>query len=127
LRRKVWNIVVDRHRFSNEIATLLLDKDMVAMQEVATNFNDRLGGGEGDVIGDFVEKTGQNSDNTTFNLARVITVGRKAYKVRGLEKRKYDSSRFRLKRIIFTVLILYAWNFFDLCKLYALLIAQYTS
>ncbi|RDL41293.1 S-adenosyl-L-methionine-dependent methyltransferase [Venustampulla echinocandica] len=74
------NVIVDRHKFSTEIATLLLDTWMVASQEISANILDGLGGGQGDVARALVEEVGKNRGNTAFNLERVITIGQKPLK-----------------------------------------------
>ncbi|KAL9122401.1 MAG: hypothetical protein Q9187_001038 [Circinaria calcarea] len=71
------NVVVDRHKFSQEIVTLLLDTWMMASQEISVNVLDRLGGGQGDVARGLIEEVGKNRQNTAFNLQRVITIGQK--------------------------------------------------
>ena len=71
------SIVVDRHKFAPEIATLLLDTWMMASQEISTNVLDKLGEGRGDVARGLIEEVGRNRGNTAFNLQRVVTVGRK--------------------------------------------------
>ena len=69
---------MERRKFAPEIATLLLDTWMMASQEISTNVLDKLGEGRGDVARGLIEEVGKNRDNTTFNLQRVVTVGRKA-------------------------------------------------
>ena len=71
------NIVVDRHKFSQEIVTLLLDTWMMASHEISVNVLDQLGGGQGDMARGLIEEVGKNRQNTAFNLQRVITVGQK--------------------------------------------------
>ena len=71
------NVTVDRHKFSTEIATLLLDTWIVASLEISTNVLDGLGGGQGDVARALVDEFGKNRGNTAFNLERVITIGQK--------------------------------------------------
>ncbi|KAL9077080.1 MAG: hypothetical protein Q9157_003476 [Trypethelium eluteriae] len=73
------SVVVDRHKFSKDIVTLLLDTWMMASQEISMNVLDQLGGEKGDVMRGFIEEVGQNRRNTSFNLDRVITIGRKAW------------------------------------------------
>ena len=51
---------------------------MMASQEISTNVLDKLGEGRGDVARGLIEEVGKNRGNTTFNLQRVVTVGRKA-------------------------------------------------
>lgn len=71
------SVVVDRRRFAQEVVTLLLDTWMIASEEISVNVLDRLGGGRGDVMRALIEEAGKNRQNTSFNLERVITVGRK--------------------------------------------------
>lgn len=71
------NVIVDRHKFSTEVVTLLLDTWMVASQEISVNILDGLGGGQGDVARRLIEEVGKNRQNTAFNLQRVVTIGQK--------------------------------------------------
>ncbi|EPE24315.1 S-adenosyl-L-methionine-dependent methyltransferase [Glarea lozoyensis ATCC 20868] len=73
----VSKVIVDRQKFSTEIATLLLDTWIMASQEIAANVLDGLGGGQGDVARALIEEVGRNRGNTAFNLERVVTIGRK--------------------------------------------------
>ena len=70
-------IVVDRHPFSREIATYLLDTFMVAGQEISANVLDAIGGGQGDVARGLIEAVGRNRRNIELGLDRLTVIGRK--------------------------------------------------
>ena len=71
------NIVVDRHPFSTEIATYLMDTFMVAGQEISVNVLDSVGGGRGDFARGLIEAVGRNRRNIGLSLDRLTVVGQK--------------------------------------------------
>ena len=71
------DLVVDRHPFSKEIATYLLDTFMVAGQEISVNVLDPIGGGRGDFARGLIEVVGKNRRNIGLGLDRLTVVGRK--------------------------------------------------
>ena len=71
-------IVVDRHPFSREIAAYLLDKFMLAGQEISVNVLDAIGGGQGDVARGLIESVGRNRRNIELGLDRLTVIGRKS-------------------------------------------------
>ena len=71
------DLVVDRHPFSKEIATYLLDTFMVAAQEISVNVLDPLGEGRGDFARGLIEVVGKNRRNIELGLDRLIVIGRK--------------------------------------------------
>jgi hypothetical protein len=72
-------VEVDRRKFAKDVVTLLLDTWMMASQEISANILDKLGEGRGDTMRGFIEEVGKNRQNTSFNLDRVITIGRKPH------------------------------------------------
>ncbi|KAL9122403.1 MAG: hypothetical protein Q9187_001040 [Circinaria calcarea] len=71
------NIIVDRHPFSKEIATYLLDTFMVAGQEISANVLDSTGGGRGDIARRLIEEVGRNRRNIGLGLDRLTVIGQK--------------------------------------------------
>ena len=71
------DIVVDRHPFSKDIATYLIDTFMIAGQELSVNVLDGIGGGRGDVARGLIEIVGKNRRNIGLDLDRLTVVGRK--------------------------------------------------
>lgn len=50
---------------------------MMASQEISENVLDKLGDGKGDVARGLIQEISKSRSNTSFNLDRVIVVGRK--------------------------------------------------
>ena len=71
------NIIVDRHPFSKEITTFLLDTFMVAGQEISVNVLDSIGGGRGDVARKLIEEVGRNRRSISLTLDRLTVIGQK--------------------------------------------------
>lgn len=71
------NLVIERHPFSKEIATYLMDTFMVAGQEISVNVLDPIGGGRGELARQLIEKVGRNRRSIGLGLDRLTVVGRK--------------------------------------------------
>ena len=57
-----------------------LDASMIATTEFTYNVLDKLGGGQGEVARDMIEKISQNRSNTGGQYDRLTVVGRKPRK-----------------------------------------------
>lgn len=71
------NIVVDRHPFSKEIATYVMDTFMVAGQEISVNVLDPIGGERGEFARRLIEVIGKNRRNIGLGLDRLTVIGQK--------------------------------------------------
>ncbi len=71
------DIIEDRHPFPMESVPSQLDASMVATTEFTYNVLDKLGGGQGDVARDMIQKISLDRQNTGVNHDRLTVVGRK--------------------------------------------------
>ena len=71
------DIIEDRHPFPIESIPSQLDVSMVATTEFTYNVLDNLGGGQGDIARDMIQKISLDRQNTGVNHDRLTVVGRK--------------------------------------------------